>query len=68
MAKTLKDHEEVCAERYASIDRRLTNLEHKVDRIHDMIEGFKTEIIKIALRGAGMIMVAICGAVFVIKM
>ena len=42
MAKTLKDHEEVCSMRYAAIEKRLDNLDAKIDGIHKEIDGFKT--------------------------
>jgi hypothetical protein len=68
MSRTLRDHEELCSERYANIERRLTILENKVDGIHEIIEGFKTEIIRVAIKCFGLVFITICGAVFVIKM
>ncbi|CAB5207093.1 hypothetical protein UFOVP180_25 [uncultured Caudovirales phage] len=65
---TLATHEAVCAERYASIDQRLTTLEHKVDGIHTMIDDFKNFIIKLAFKTGFGLIIAISGAVFVIKM
>jgi hypothetical protein len=68
MAKTLKDHEEVCAVRYENIERRLTSVEEKIDGIHREIDGFKTFIVKLAIKSGLGLFALICGAVFVIKM
>jgi len=68
MARTLKDHEDVCQLRYENIERRLTSVEAKIDDIHREIDGFKTFIVKLAIKSFGGLIVAICAAVFVIKM
>jgi hypothetical protein len=65
---TLATHEAICAERYASIEHRLTQLESKVDSIHTMIDGFKDFIIKLSFKTGFGLIIAISGAVFVIKM
>ena len=65
---TLATHEAVCAERYASIERRLSILETKVDDLATMIDGFKDFIIKLAIKAGLGLILTICGAVFVIKM
>jgi hypothetical protein len=67
MAKTLKDHEEVCAIRYENIERRLTSVEDKIDGIHKEIDGFKTFIVKLAVKSGLGLFALVCGAVFVIK-
>ena len=68
MARTLKDHEEICAIRYDSIEKRLANLEIKVDEIHKEIDGFKTFIVQLAIKSGLSIFALVCAAVFVIKM
>jgi hypothetical protein len=68
MARTLKDHEEVCSIRYAAIEKRLDNLDLKIDGIHKEIDGFKTFLIKLAFRSGLGLFTLVCGAVFVIKM
>jgi hypothetical protein len=68
MARTLRDHEDVCQLRYENIERRLTSVEAKIDDIHHEIDGFKTFIVKLAIKSFGGLVVAICAAVFVIKM
>ena len=68
MARTLKDHEELCSIRYENIERRLTSVEQKIDGIHREIDGFKTFIVKLAVKSFGGLILAICAAVFVIRM
>jgi hypothetical protein len=68
MAKTLKDHEELCSIRYENIERRLTSVEDKIDGIHKEIDGFKTFIVKLAVKSGLGLFALVCGAVFVIKM
>ena len=42
MSSTLEDHEEICAQRYADIERRITNVENKVEKLNeDMNNSFK---------------------------
>ena len=42
MSSTLEDHEEVCAQRYADIERRLTSVEDKVSSLStEMNENFR---------------------------
>jgi len=65
---TLKEHEKLCEIRYAAVERRLDNLENKIDEIHHIIDGFKDFIIKLAIKSALAIFVVVCGAVFVIKL
>ena len=67
MARTLKDHEELCSIRYENIERRLTSIEENIDEIHREIDGFKTFIVKLAVKSFGGLIVAISAAVFVIK-
>jgi hypothetical protein len=67
MARTLKDHEELCALRYENIERRLTSIEENIAELHREIDGFKTFIVKLALKSFLGLIVAISAAVFVIK-
>lgn len=65
---TLKEHEKLCEIRYAAVEKRLENLETKIDEIHKTIDGFKDFLLKLAVKSALAIFVVVCGAVFVIKM
>ena len=67
MSSSLQDHEEICAQRYEEIDRRMTSLEEKLDRLSDKIDAnFKTLTFMIigAMAGVGTlvgIIVALIG-------
>ena len=65
---TLKEHEKLCEQRYAAVEKRLENLEGKIDEIHHIIDGFKDFLLKLALKSAMGIFAVVCGAVFVIKL
>ena len=65
---TLKEHEKLCEIRYASIERRLNNLEAKIDEIHHTMDTFRDFIIGIAVKSAVGVFITVCGAVFVIKL
>lgn len=67
MARTLKDHEDVCNIRYQAIDEKLAKLESKVDEIRQEIDGFKTFIVKLAVKSGVSIFAVVCAAVFIIK-
>lgn len=65
---TLKEHEILCTERYKNVEARLNNLESKIDEIHGQIDGFKDFFLKLSVKLAVGVFVAICGTVFVIKL
>ncbi len=67
MARTLRDHEDVCSIRYENIERRLTSIEQNIAELHREIDGFKTFIVKLAFKSFLGLIVAISAAVFVIK-
>jgi hypothetical protein len=68
MARTLKDHEDVCEYRYKVLDEKLGHLSTKIDEIRREIDDFKTFFVKLAVKSCLGIFVVVCGAVFVIKM
>lgn len=67
MSSSLQDHEEVCAQRYAEIDRRMTSVEEKIDKLSEKIDSnFRTQTFMIigAMAGVGTlvgVIVAIIG-------
>ena len=67
MAKTLKDHEEVCAERMKNIEARFDKIEAKIDKIHDEIDGFKAYFLKFSVKFVGGLILALCATVWAIK-
>ena len=68
MARSLKDHEEVCQERMRNIEAKFDKIDQKIDEIRLEIDGFKTFLIKIAIKSALGIFSLVCAAVFVIKL
>jgi hypothetical protein len=64
---TLKEHEKLCEIRYAAVEKRLDNLEAKIDGIHNEIDGFKDFFLKLSVKLAVGVFTSICAAVFVIK-
>lgn len=67
MASSLEDHEEICAQRYEEIDRRMTSVEDKIDRLSEKIDSnFRTLTLMIIGSMAGIgtlvgVIVAIIG-------
>jgi hypothetical protein len=68
MARTLKDHEEVCQERMKNIESKFDSIDAKIDEIRKEIDGFKTFLLKLAFKSFMGLILAISAAVFVIKM
>jgi len=68
MARTLKDHEEVCQERMRNIETKFDAIDAKIDEIRKEIDGFKTFLLKLAFKSFMGLILAISAAVFVIKL
>ena len=62
-SEDLKIHTELCAQRYANLDQRLTNVESKVDTLTNKVEQQHNDIIKTLIGTGGTIVVAIISAV-----
>lgn len=66
--QSLEAHVDLCALRYGQLDTRLTNLEEKVDSIHeDIIEGQKS-LTKVIIGTAGTIIAGVISIVVTILM
>lgn len=66
--ESLEAHVDLCAMRYLQLDTRLTNLESKVDSIHnDIVEGQKS-MTKVIIGTAGTIIAGVLGIVVTILM
>lgn len=64
--ESLEAHVDLCALRYGQLDSRLTNLEKKVDDIHeDIIEGQKS-LSKVIIGTAGTIIAGVISIVIAI--
>lgn len=65
---SLEAHVDLCSLRYAQLDTRLTNLEKKVDDIHDdIVEGQKS-LTKVIIGTAGTIIAGVLSIVVAILM
>jgi len=65
---SLEAHVDLCALRYAQLDGRLTNLEKKVDDMHeDIVEGQKS-LTKVVIGTAGTVIAGVLGVVVTILM
>ena len=60
-------HEKLCEQRYAAVEHRMVQFEAKLDDLTKKIDGFQQCFIQIAVKIGISLFVAICGAVFVIK-
>ena len=62
----LEEHVEICAVRYQQLDSRLTNLEEKVQDIHeDIVEGQKS-LTKVIIGTAGTVIAGVLSVVITI--
>jgi L-rhamnose isomerase len=58
-SQSLGTHVELCAQRYKSLDERLTNLESKIDRIDTKVDEFRVEMKKTLIITAGTIVTSV---------
>jgi hypothetical protein len=66
--QSLEAHVDLCALRYLQLDTRLSNLEEKVDGIHDdILEGQKS-MTKVLVGTAGTVIAGVLGIVVTILM
>ena len=59
---SLEAHVDLCALRYQDLDTRLIKLEAKLDEIDKKIDGFKTEIASMIIKGGVALIVFLSGA------
>lgn len=66
--QSLEAHVDLCALRYGQLDQRLSNLEEKVETIHnDILEGQKS-LSKVIIGTAGTIIAGVISVVITIMM
>lgn len=64
--ESLEAHVEICAVRYQQLDSRLTNLENKVEDIHeDIVQGQKS-LTKVIIGTAGTVIAGVLSVVVTI--
>lgn len=59
----LEAHVDLCAQRYASLDARVTSIEAKLDLINDKIDSFKTDIAWMLIKGGASIILLLLGVI-----
>lgn len=64
--ENLEAHVELCAQRYDSLDKRLTNIETKVIALQDTIEKSHLSMIKVLIGTAGTVIAGVLSTMFVI--
>lgn len=64
--ENLEAHVELCAQRYDSMNIRLTNIEAKVVTLQDTIEKSHLSMIKVLIGTAGTVVAGVLSTMFVI--
>jgi hypothetical protein len=66
--ESLEAHVDLCALRYESLDRRLTNIEEKVDDIHKDIHDGNKSMTKVLIGATGTIVAGLLSTIVVLLM
>lgn len=64
--ENLEAHVELCAQRYDNLDKRLTNIENKVNMLQDTIEKSHLSMVKVLIGTAGTVVAGVLSTLFVI--
>lgn len=64
--ENLEAHVELCAQRYDNLDKRLTNIENKVNMLQDTIEKSHLSMVKVLVGTAGTVIAGVLSTMFVI--
>lgn len=67
-SQNLETHVALCQQRYLALERRLTSVENKVDRLTEIIESARTYLLKIAVGSLLSIITALAVSVWAIKL
>ena len=62
----LEVHVDLCAQRYESLDKRLTSIEGKFETLQKLIESTHTSMTKVIIGTAGTIITGVIGLILVI--
>lgn len=62
----LEAHVDLCAQRYDSLDKRLTSIENKFEKLEQLIENGHSSMIKVIIGTAGTIITGVLGLIVVI--
>lgn len=66
--ESLEAHVDLCAIRYQNLDKRLTNVEKKIDDIRDDIKEGNNSLIKVLIGTAGTIIAGLLSTIVVVLM
>ena len=66
--ESLEAHVDLCAIRYANLDKRLTNVETKIDEIHEDIKDGNQSMIKVLIGAAGTTVAGLLSTIVVLLM
>jgi hypothetical protein len=66
--ESLEAHVDLCALRYEQLDKRITNLETKVDDIHDDIVNGQKSLSKVIIGTAGTVVAGVLSIIVTILM
>lgn len=64
--QSLEAHVDLCALRYEQLDKRLTTLEEKVDRVHEEITTGNKAMTKVLITTAGTVVAGLLSTIVVI--
>lgn len=66
--ESLEAHVDLCAIRYDTLNMRLSNVESKIDEIHDDIKDGNQSLVKVLIGAAGTIIAGLLSTIIVIIM
>ena len=61
----LEAHVDLCAQRYDNLDKRLTSIEYKFDKLQELIEKSHNSMAKIIIGTAGTVVTGVLGVLVV---
>ena len=66
--ESLEAHVDLCALRYKNLDERLTNVEDKIDQVHEDIKAGNQSMTKVLIGAASTIVAGLLSTIVVILM
>jgi hypothetical protein len=64
--ENLEAHVDLCAQRYESLDQRLTKIESKFGELQKLIEAGQNSMIKVVIGTAGTVVTGVLSVLFVL--
>ena len=61
----LEAHVDLCAQRYDSLDKRLSSIENKFDKLQELIEKSHNSMAKVIIGTAGTVVTGVLGVLIV---